>query len=64
MVNLTKFIYGCLYFILGQLLVWYQVNGQFLNDWIKNNDWDMFFLGYVSTGFVFPVNNYINRLYE
>jgi hypothetical protein len=37
MVNLTKFIYGCLYFILGQLLVWYQINGQFLNDWVKNN---------------------------
>lgn len=37
MINLTKFIYGSLYFLLGQVLVWYQINGQFLNDWIKKN---------------------------
>lgn len=30
---------------------------------MKNNKWDIFFLGYISTGFVFPVNRNVNRLY-
>ena len=37
MINITKFLYGVFFYILGQLLVWYQINGQFLNTWIKNN---------------------------
>ena len=35
MVNLTKFIYGVLFYILGQILVWYQINGQFISEWIN-----------------------------
>lgn len=45
MVNLTKFIYGVLFYVLGQLLVWYQINGQFLSEWIKNNPLFMSLLG-------------------
>lgn len=30
-----RFLYGSLLFLLGQILVWYQINGQFLSDWIK-----------------------------
>lgn len=45
MVNLTKFIYGALFYVLGQLLVWYQINGQFLSEWIKNNPLYMSLLG-------------------
>lgn len=45
MVNLTKFIYGSLFYVLGQLLVWYQINGQFLSTWIKNNPLYMSLLG-------------------
>ena len=32
-----RFIYGSLLFLLGQTLVWYQINGQFLSEWIKKN---------------------------
>ena len=45
MVNITKFIYGTLLYMLGQLLVWYQINGQFLSGWIKNNPLYMSLLG-------------------
>ena len=30
-----RFLYGALLFLVGQVLVWYQINGQFLSDWIK-----------------------------
>ena len=35
MSNIGKLITGTLLFLLGQVLVWYQINGQFLSDWIK-----------------------------
>ena len=37
MINITKFIYGVFFYMLGQLLVWYQINGQFLSEWVKKN---------------------------
>ena len=45
MINLTKFIYGVLFYILGQILVWYQINGQFISDWVKSNPLYMSILG-------------------
>ena len=33
--NVTKLITGTLLFLLGQVLVWYQINGQFISEWIK-----------------------------
>jgi len=43
--NVTKLITGTLFFLLGQVLVWYQINGQFLSDWIKNHPLIMSLLG-------------------
>ena len=33
--NVTKLITGTLLFLLGQVLVWYQINGQFISEWVK-----------------------------
>ena len=30
-------ILGILCFLLGQTLIWFQTNGQFINEWAKNN---------------------------
>jgi len=30
-----RFLWGALLFLIGQVLVWYQINGQFLSDWAK-----------------------------
>ena len=35
--NITRLIQGTLLYLLGQTLVWYQINGQFLSDWVKSN---------------------------
>ena len=43
--NVTKLITGTLLFLLGQVLVWYQINGQFLSDWIKSHPLIMSLLG-------------------
>jgi len=45
MINLTKFIYGVLFYILGQILVWYQINGQFISEWINKKPLIMSLLG-------------------
>ena len=34
---LDKFLIGSGFFLLGQILVWYQINGQFISEWIKKN---------------------------
>lgn len=43
--NVTKLITGTLLFLLGQILVWYQINGQFLSDWIKSHPLVMSLMG-------------------
>ena len=43
--NITKLITGTLLFLLGQTLVWYQINGQFLSEWVKKNPLIMSMLG-------------------
>jgi hypothetical protein len=43
--NVTKLITGTLLFLLGQILVWYQINGQFLSNWIKNHPLVMSLMG-------------------
>lgn len=45
MSNITKLITGTLLFLLGQTLVWYQINGQFLSEWVKNRPWLMSLMG-------------------
>ena len=43
--NIQKLISGTLLFLLGQILVWYQVNGQFISDWIKSHPLVMSLMG-------------------
>jgi len=43
--NIMLFIRGTLLFLLGQLFVWYQINGQFLSEWIKERPIIMSLLG-------------------
>ena len=37
MSDVTRLIQGTLLFLLGQILVWYQINGQFISDWMKSH---------------------------
>ena len=43
--NVSKLVTGTLLFLLGQTLVWYQINGQFLSEWVKKNPLIMSLLG-------------------
>ena len=45
MSNLTKLIIGTLLYLLGQTLVWYQINGQFISEWVKQRPLIMSCLG-------------------
>lgn len=45
MMNLQKLILGTLLFLLGQTLVWYQINGQFISTWMKKHPLAVSFLG-------------------
>jgi len=38
-------ILGSFLFLLGQVFVWYQINGQFLNNWVKDHPIVMSLLG-------------------
>lgn len=50
--NIQKLISGTLLFLLGQTLVWYQINGQFISTWMKNHPVAVSFLG-VPISFVY-----------
>ena len=43
--NIPKLITGTLLFLLGQIMVWYQINGQFISEWIKARPWLMSLCG-------------------
>lgn len=43
--NVTRLIQGTLLYFLGQTLVWYQINGQFLSGWVKQHPWVMALFG-------------------
>jgi len=45
MINIGQLIRGTLLFLLGQILVWYQINGQFISTWMKNHPVAVSFLG-------------------
>lgn len=40
-----RFLYGALLFLVGQILVWYQINGQFLSEWMKKHPLAVSLLG-------------------
>ena len=50
--NVSKLVYGTLLFLLGQTLVWYQINGQFISTWMKEHPLAVSFLG-VPISFVY-----------
>ena len=50
--DVTRLIQGTLLYFLGQTLVWYQINGQFLNEWIKSNPLVMSLFG-IPVSFVY-----------
>tara|TARA_B100001093_G_scaffold431729_1_gene427892 strand:- start:520 stop:870 length:351 start_codon:yes stop_codon:yes gene_type:complete len=50
--SITKLIQGTLLFLLGQTLVWYQINGQFISTWMKEHPLAVSFLG-VPISFVY-----------
>jgi len=43
--NIKSLILGSFLFLLGQTLVWYQINGQFINNWVKEHPIVMALLG-------------------
>lgn len=43
--NIKSLILGSFLFLLGQIFVWYQINGQFLSDWVKQHPIVMSLLG-------------------
>ena len=45
MINIGQLIRGALLFLLGQILVWYQINGQFISTWMKSHPVAVSFLG-------------------
>jgi len=45
MINVPQLIRGTLLFLIGQILVWYQINGQFISTWMKNHPIAVSFLG-------------------
>jgi len=50
--NISRLIQGTLLFLLGQILVWYQINGQFISDWVKERPLVMSLMG-VPISFVY-----------
>ena len=45
MINIGQLIRGTLLFLIGQTLVWYQINGQFISTWMKSHPLAVSFLG-------------------
>ena len=43
--NWKSLLIGSFLYLLGQILVWYQINGQFINTWVKEHPWVMSLLG-------------------
>ena len=42
---ISRLLWGSLLFLIGQVLVWYQINGQFLSEWIKKHPLVMSLMG-------------------
>tara|TARA_R100000734_G_C3308040_1_gene98652 strand:+ start:599 stop:949 length:351 start_codon:yes stop_codon:yes gene_type:complete len=42
---IARFMLGAFLFLVGQVLVWYQINGQFLSEWMKKHPIVVSFLG-------------------
>ncbi|MCP4802668.1 MAG: hypothetical protein GY891_07370 [Bacteroidetes bacterium] len=59
--NIIELIRGTLLFLLGQTLVWYQINGQFLTEWIKERPLLMSLLGIpISYVYIYATKDLVN----
>ena len=59
--NIIELIRGTLLFLLGQTLVWYQINGQFLTDWIKERPLLMSLMGIpISYVYIYATKDLVN----
>jgi len=50
---LRGLILGMLLFLGGQTLIWFQTNGQFINEWAKKNPWLISILGGTVISYMF-----------
>ena len=51
MIKFSDFILGCLCFLIGHILVWYQLNGQFLWKSFRENEWIVAAAGFIISFF-------------
>ena len=51
MIKFSDFILGCLCFLIGHILVWYQLNGQFLWKSFRENEWLVAAAGFIISFF-------------
>lgn len=59
--NILLLIRGTFLFLLGQILVWYQINGQFLTDWIKERPLLMSLMGIpISYVYIYATKDLVN----
>jgi len=59
--NIIQLIRGTLLFLLGQTLVWYQINGQFISDWMKERPLLMSLLGVpISYVYIYATKDLVN----
>ena len=55
MVNLKSLGIGLVFFLIGQLLAWYQTNGQFLSTWIKDHPVLTALIGGIPVGYSYII---------
>ena len=59
--SVIQLIRGTLLFLLGQVLVWYQINGQFLSEWIKSHPLTMSLMGVpISLVYIYATKDLVN----
>jgi hypothetical protein len=45
MVDIRSLVIGLGFFIVAHVLTWFQLNGQFFNNWFKENNWIVILFG-------------------
>ena len=57
----TRLLWGTFLFLVCQVLVWYQINGQFLSEWMKKNPIWVSFLG-IPISYTYIWENYHHKI--
>ena len=59
--NVIELIRGTFLFLLGQVLVWYQINSQFLSTWVEDRPITMSLLGIpISYVYIYATKDLVN----